>query len=54
MKEYTQEEFEKVLCWKNQNNCQEIIREARKSEEIDAEFSVSESSFYDDNIVEEI
>ena len=52
--EKSMEEFEKVLCWKNQNNCQEIIREARKSEEIDAEFSVSESSFYDDNIVEEI
>ena len=42
-------EFGKVLCWKNQNNCQEVIREIKKSEEIDPEFSVSE--FEDSEVI---
>ena len=42
-------EFGKVLCWKNQNDCQEKIREARVSERVDAEFSVPE--FEDDEVI---
>ena len=37
--ENSMKEFNKVLCWKNQNDCQEVVRNAQKA---DAEFSVPE------------
>ena len=37
--ENSMKEFGKVLCWKNQNDCQEVVRNAQKA---DAEFSVPE------------
>ena len=37
--ENSMKEFGKILCWKNQSDCQEIVRNAQKA---DAEFSVPE------------
>src|SRR3990167_11218434 len=37
--ENSMKEFGKVLCWKNQSDCQEVVRNAQKT---DAEFSVPE------------